>query len=322
MYNSEITCAYMPASWTYEKFTEKIWEIGAEMNKVILGFLRQILGVGKKTTNIAIHGETGKYPISIKIFTHIIKYWLRLKGEDVSDLLKETYELNNRDQMAGKQNWLKIVEYLKKYTNMAMIGPDCCKTAKLFKHKIQTKYNTWWSTEIKNTSKLDFYGRHKKYFRFEPYLDDVSRGSRVYITRLRVSSHCLPVEIQRYRKNRPKREDRKCPICSTDGIADEDHYLLKCTNSEIFSIRENFFTKIRNEVPQLASFTNTNIINYCLNMSDPNIQSVTAEYVRNILCMYREETDGTTQPIVQTIITRVGRIIRKPQRLGLESDNE
>ena len=114
MYNSEITCAYMPASWTYEKFIKNIWEIGAEMNKVILGFLRQILGVGKKTTNIAIHGETGKYPISIKIFTHIIKYWVRLKGEDVSDLLKATYKLNNKDQMAGKQNWLKIVEYLKK----------------------------------------------------------------------------------------------------------------------------------------------------------------------------------------------------------------
>ena len=66
--------------------------------------------------------------------------------------------------------------------------------------------------------------------------------------------------------------------------------------------------------------TNTNIINYCLNMSDPNIQSITAEYVRNILCMYKEETDGTVQPIVQTIITRVGRIIRKPERLGVQPD--
>ena len=52
-------------------------------------------------------------------------------------------------------------------------------------------------------------------------------------------------------------------------------------------------------------------------MSDPNIQSITAEYVRNILYMYREEADGTAQPIIQTIITRVGRVIRKPERLGL-----
>ena len=73
MYNSEITCAFFPLTWTYEKFTTKLWEIGEEMNKVVLGFLRQILGVGKKCTNIAIMGETGKYPICIKIFMQIIK---------------------------------------------------------------------------------------------------------------------------------------------------------------------------------------------------------------------------------------------------------
>ena len=46
-------------------------------------------------------------------------------------------------------------------------------------------------------------------------------------------------------------------------------------------------------------------------------KSYTKKYVRNILCTYREEADGTAQPIVQTIITRVGRVIRKPERLGL-----
>ena len=44
-----------------------MWEIGRELNKVIIGFLRQLLGVHKKTTNLAILAETGKYPIAIKI---------------------------------------------------------------------------------------------------------------------------------------------------------------------------------------------------------------------------------------------------------------
>ena len=60
-YNCEIAQAYMPKSWNYSKFKNKIWEQGRELNKVILRFLRQLLGVHKKTTILAIQAETGKY---------------------------------------------------------------------------------------------------------------------------------------------------------------------------------------------------------------------------------------------------------------------
>ena len=62
-----------------EKFKENMWDTGKELNKVIIGFLRQLLGVNKKTTNIGVLAETGKYPIAIKIFDQIIRYWPRLK---------------------------------------------------------------------------------------------------------------------------------------------------------------------------------------------------------------------------------------------------
>ena len=48
MYNCEISLAYMPKSWSYEKFKNKMWDRGAEVNKVTLSFLRQLLGVHKK----------------------------------------------------------------------------------------------------------------------------------------------------------------------------------------------------------------------------------------------------------------------------------
>ena len=74
-YNAEVAMAYFPLTWDKDKFTEKMWDTGIETNKVILSFLRQILGVQKKTCNIAILSETGKYPMSIKIFNAVIKYW-------------------------------------------------------------------------------------------------------------------------------------------------------------------------------------------------------------------------------------------------------
>ena len=131
--------------------------------------------------------------------------------------------------------------------------------------------------------------RFKKQFRFEPYLDNISRGLRVPVTKLRISNHCLPVEVQRYHKKPKKREERKCPICRIDETADEYHYLLRCANIELSGIRKNFFDKIRDEIPQLKNFSNTTITEYCLVMSDTNTHVITAEYIRDILGMYREE---------------------------------
>ena len=58
-YNSEVTLAFLPKSWDYSKFILNMWEHGTEINKVCMNFLRQILGVHKKTSNIALMTETG-----------------------------------------------------------------------------------------------------------------------------------------------------------------------------------------------------------------------------------------------------------------------
>ena len=69
-YNCEITQACIPKSWRYNKFMNNMWDTGAELNKVVISFLRQILGVHKKTINIGTLAETGKYPIIIKVYVH------------------------------------------------------------------------------------------------------------------------------------------------------------------------------------------------------------------------------------------------------------
>ena len=78
LYNCEVTEAFLPEKWEYEKFLTKIWDSSSELNMVILSFLRQILGVHKKTTNIGLLAETGKFPVCLKVFSHIIKYWMRI----------------------------------------------------------------------------------------------------------------------------------------------------------------------------------------------------------------------------------------------------
>ena len=89
---------------------KNMWDIGKEVNKVTLSFLRQVLGVHKKTTNIAILSETGKYPVAMKIFVHIIKYWLRLHTTD-NKLLLAAKKSNLEQDKKNKQSWTRIVAY-------------------------------------------------------------------------------------------------------------------------------------------------------------------------------------------------------------------
>ena len=134
-----------------------------------------------------------------------------------------------------------------------------------------------------------------------------------------MSCHSLPVEILRYRSKGTKimRDQRKCTICNTNETGNEEHYLLTCSNSEISHARENFLLSIRKEFTQFNSFTNKNIVDYCMNMNDTNIQLQMAKYVKSILTIYKEETGGKIEIPKPDAITRAGRQTKKPNKLNL-----
>ena len=318
LHNAEITGAYIPNTWTYEKFLSHMWDVGKEANKVVIGFVRQLLGVHKKTTNIAVLAETGKYPIAINIFNRIIKYWIRVSQSE-NRLLSGAVEANRILVQNNKQNWERIILFLFKALNMNINDATGKVEVTNLKLKLQNLYREWWKSRAKPTgvNKLDFYYKYKKAFEYEKYLDNIPRYIRIYITRLRLSSHSFPIEILRYCKNRKSRENRICHICNSNMVGDEEHYLLKCNNGELSRIRENFTKNIEEEIPQLQTFTEKNIIDYCMLMHDPAIQMPVAIFAKHLLCMYREETQGKIQVERSPIVTRTGRISRKPNKLNL-----
>ena len=200
LYNCENALAYMPKTWDYKKFTEKLWDIGDEINKVITSFIRQILGVHKKSSTLAILAETGKYPISIKIMTQIIKYWIRLDTSEDNLLTATRLAIEDHNQK-GNQNWKKIVHFILKYCNIheepSKITPINKNLTNTFQNNIKNLYVEWWRSKIKpeNSTKYDFFYKYKKHYIFEKYLDKIPRDIRLYVTRLCTSSHNLPVEI-------------------------------------------------------------------------------------------------------------------------------
>ena len=317
-YNGEVGLAFFPKTWDIKKFTKNMWDIGKEINKVVLNFLRQVLGVHKKTTNIAILTETGKHPIAIKVFVLIMKFWVRLHTTE-HKLLIAAHKLNLEQDMTSRQSWTRIVSYLVKVTGTnARPSNDQKKNNKIiksFKTNLLASFEDWWQEQTTTDGKLDFFFKHKKTFTYEKYLDTLPRHLRMYVTRMRTSSHNLPVETLRYTKKKIKREERKCNICNLGEVGDEYHYLLRCNNVEIQGTKNVFMQKIRVDLPWLSSFSNENIIQYCLNMADDSIHFPIARYMKSILQKYREENEEKKiEPITHT---RSGRLVKKPIKLTL-----
>jgi hypothetical protein len=83
---------------TYDPYLDvsiKYVYILTNLGKLNISMGKYVLGVNKRTTNLAIYGELGRYPLYIDTIISMIKYWVRLcKNTHHDPLLREAYEEN------------------------------------------------------------------------------------------------------------------------------------------------------------------------------------------------------------------------------------
>ena len=294
LYNCEIAQASIPNSWDEEKFKLKMWE-DKEIDKVTKGYMRQILGVHKKTTIMGLRAELGKYPLSLNIYIQIIKYWTRLLSTE-NILLQEAHIDNLERMRRNKPCWIKTVMFILKTCGLQQIDIKEISEKETTFHretrkKLTEAYHENWKMEAEKMSdgKMAFYTKIKKNFHFETYLDKIPRMERKSITKLRLSCHSLPIEKMRYQKI--QRVERKCTICKENEIGDEWHYLTRCKQEDLNTTRKEFIQLVKNIQPQLENFSTEDLMIYAISMNDTLIQVPAATFAKNLLQIYSDVTE-------------------------------
>ena len=151
--------------------------------------------------------ECGKYPLCMKVYIHIIRYWIRLKSLD-NKYMQEMLDIDLQKKIGVKGCWLKIVEYLRKYVNYDISkDKDLKKFQQNFEKKLKETYEKCWSEESRplNESKLFFSREYKRNFMFEPYIDNLKFQNRKAVSKLRLSDHKFPIEKLRYENIKEKK---------------------------------------------------------------------------------------------------------------------
>lgn len=198
-------------------------------------YLKYILGVHKKATNLAILSEVARFPLYFSVVIAMIKYAYRLEKLE-HGLLRDAYMCNKLIESENINCWYSSIKYLLQSLDIHNFDMSLNKLLKLVKYKLCESFKTFWlkkKTEILSlgNSKLDNYFKLKTNFEQENYLLLPDFSVRRAICRIRISAHDLRIEKDRYSKNYIDRSKRLCLFCSpnsTNAIEDEKHFIMEC----------------------------------------------------------------------------------------------
>ena len=208
-------------NFTKEHFWTDI--LNAKASNIHRKFLKYILGVTKSCPNLAVMGETGEIPLTLKGYRLMIQYWYRVTNLPRETLAKQAL-LENIDL---KTNWIKTIEKLVNTFNLSNSIQNANKLRHDAKKFIYKSFVDYWKNNIlEKKGRLEFYSKHKHTFEFEEYLNIVCFNKRKALTKLRCSDHELEIERGRH-KNVP-RDARLCKLCTMEKIETEEHFLFEC----------------------------------------------------------------------------------------------
>ena len=228
-------------------YSSEIWitdfkiDIGSQsklpFEKIQNCILKDILGVHKKASNIAVLSELGLYPLHIKIYESMFKYYHRLRDMEFAlkyknplliDAFKEDEKLFHIKSCPSMTNSLSTI--------IKMIGLSSLEISyKTFSDKLRNYYENKISNQFdnikqSNSGKLVFYSQIYNYdFKLQEYLKfTLPKTCRSLLSKLRLSAHPLNIEVGRYCIPPIPRSDRFCKFCLNE-VEDEQHFLLFCT---------------------------------------------------------------------------------------------
>ena len=209
--------------------------------KLHIKICQQILGTHRKTMNTPVLAELGRFPMKLSIDTQMMKYFLRLDKLPKERFLHKLY-IENKTQQENRKDWSYRIKEILNKCGFSYIWRKQFNDVKQDKKDnsinrlIFTRMKDIFSQNAlafinkdknKNCGKMNFLSQIKQTYAFEPYLNIGNDNHRKAITKLRLSSHRLEIEVGRWKNL--TREERICRSCELGKVENETHFLFECS---------------------------------------------------------------------------------------------
>ena len=218
-------------------YAAEVWGFhGApDIERLHTQFCRSILGVKKSTNLAALYCELGRKPLIVLRKLRSLKYWRKVI-ESGDSLIKSVYSSLYNDALNGRNynntNWAYQVKCLLESLGFAYVFENQVLDNLTFneiKQRLFDQANQDMMMSINTSSKLDSYCKFKEDTVLEPYIDTIKQTKYKFaLSRFRLSSHSLAIEVGRYPRPRIARHERICAFCNMNVVENEFHFLFAC----------------------------------------------------------------------------------------------
>ncbi len=254
---------------------------------VHIKFCKTVLGVHKKATNNAVRGELGSYPILISMIALSIKYWWKLNincmlgsTSIVTKALIDNRKLssNNFSWSTGILNVLKVIDKHDIWNRPTLMNKANFNISII--DNLKSVYDNSWVKMINHQTKLRTYCQFKSSFSLENYIILLKRQSKSTFCKLRISSHKLRIETDRYTSPKIPPNQRLCNHCNSNEIEDEFHFIMKC------SLYSDFRQKLFKDLTDLLEIDSGEINDndkflFIMGAGDYDIINPVSEFIQN-----------------------------------------
>jgi hypothetical protein len=248
LYGSEI--------WGYKSYNH--------LERVNVKACKKFLGVGNKTTTVAVLGECGRFPIFVMNAFRCINYWCKVLHMSNHRYPNKCYKMLHILDSRGHLTWASHIKNLLFNFGFGIvwITQDIGSQENFlisFTNRLKDVARQEWFADVCSFDKLCTYREFKTLLNPEKYLFSVEMLShRKALNRLRCLSHSLLILIEVGRRQNIDRESRICVLCDSNDIEDEFHFVLNCNFFiELRSKYLPFWVLTRPTRPKLYSLLNT-----------------------------------------------------------------
>ena len=194
-------------------------------------FLRKITKSRKSTPRYMLYAELGRHPIEIEIKTRMIKYWNKLLLDKNTKLSHISLLAMTNDRHEFK--WVKHIKSILDQTGNSNLWINCRNITtrtidKQVKKTLIDQFQQRWQSALRESSKGTMYSSFKDNINLEPYLLNLPQSLRIPLYHFRTGNHKFPIEVGRWGQSLVPYIERKCPLCTTNELGSEFHYLLVC----------------------------------------------------------------------------------------------
>ena len=164
--------------------------------KTCLACLKCLLGVRKKSSNAAVWGDSGSYPVLVKTSKQVLDYFARVSDDEFKDSYMKDAVL---EQKSLGLTWYATLSNI--YTRVADVVNNIPTSSNQFKpgarirHYLQECFRNHWDKERRRDRKLaGFYNSCKPEFATEKYIQLPYKKCEKSVAVIRMSSHKLYIE--------------------------------------------------------------------------------------------------------------------------------